>query len=74
MVAVVTHGGLLHTVLLHVLGLPVGEYGRLSLRGNTGISTVEISNGQTRLTRLNDTAHLEGGGSDHTAPDLTHLL
>jgi len=59
MVAVVSHGGLLHTALLHVLGLPVDQYGRLSLRGNTGISIVEISNGRPRLILMNDTAHLE---------------
>jgi len=59
MVAVVSHGGFLHTTLLHVLGLPAGQYGRLSLRGNTGISIVEISNGHPRLSRLNDTSHLE---------------
>jgi broad specificity phosphatase PhoE len=59
MVAVVSHGGFLHTTLLHVLGLPVGQYGRLSLRGNTGISIVEISNSHPRLSRLNDTSHLE---------------
>jgi broad specificity phosphatase PhoE len=59
MVAVVSHGGFLHTTLLHVLGLPIGEYGRLSLRGNTGISIVEINNGHSRLSLLNDTAHLE---------------
>ncbi len=59
MVAAVSHGGFLHTMLLHILGLPVGEYGRLSLRGNTGISIVEISNGHSRLSRLNDTSHLE---------------
>ncbi len=59
MVAAVSHGGFLHTMLLHILGLPVGDYGRLSLRGNTGINIVEISSGQTRLSRLNDTAHLE---------------
>ncbi|NCF66636.1 MAG: histidine phosphatase family protein [Chloroflexi bacterium] len=59
MVAVVSHGGLLHTALLYVLGLPIGEYDRLSLRGNTGISIVEIGNGRPRLSRLNDTAHLE---------------
>ena len=61
MVAVVSHGGLLHTILIHVLGLPVGEYGRLSLRGNTGLSIVEIDDGHARLSRLNDTAHLENG-------------
>lgn len=59
MVAAVSHGGLLHTVLLHVLGLPIGAYGRLSLRGNTGLNIVEVTDGRPRLSRLNDTAHLE---------------
>ena len=59
MVAVVSHGGFLHTTLLHILGLPVGQYNRLSLRGNTGINIVEISSGRPRLSRLNDTSHLE---------------
>ena len=59
MIAVVSHGGFLHTTLLHILGLPVGQYNRLSLRGNTGINIVEISSGRPRLSRLNDTSHLE---------------
>jgi len=59
MIAVVTHGAMLHTTILYVLGLPIEEYGRLSLSGNTGISIVEANNGRLRLTRLNDTAHLE---------------
>lgn len=59
MVAVVSHGAILHTTLLHVLGLPVSEFNRLSLSGNTGLSIVKAINGQLRLTRLNDTAHLE---------------
>jgi 2,3-bisphosphoglycerate-dependent phosphoglycerate mutase len=59
MVAVVSHGALLHIMLLHVLGLPLMDFGRVSLSGNTGISIVEANNGRLRLTRLNDTAHLE---------------
>ena len=59
MIAVVTHGAILHITLLYVLGLPLEDYRRLSLSGNTGISIVEARNGQHRLTRLNDTAHLE---------------
>ena len=74
MVAVVSHGGLIHTTLLHVLGLPIGQYKRLSLRGNTGISMVEIDNSHARLTRLNDTAHLESYASKQTVPDLSQLL
>ncbi len=59
MIALVSHGAILHTTLLYVLGLPLGEYGRISLSGNTGISIVESSKGRMRLTRLNDTSHLE---------------
>jgi probable phosphoglycerate mutase len=59
MVAIVSHGVFIKSTLLHVLGLPVGRYERLDLRGNTSISIVEIRNGQSCLSRLNDTAHLE---------------
>lgn len=59
MVAVVSHGAILHMTLLFVLGLPLEEYRRVSLSGNTGISIVEAKNGSLRLTRLNDTSHLE---------------
>ncbi len=59
--AVVSHGGLLNSMLYYVLGLPPNDYGRISLRGNTGISIVEVVNGHRSLTRLNDTAHLENG-------------
>ena len=55
----VTHGGFLHAMLQYVLELPIENYGRISLRGNTGISIVEVENGRRRLVLLNDTAHLE---------------
>ncbi len=59
MVAVVSHGALLNASLLFVLGLSFADFGRVSISGNTGVSIVEARNGRMRLTRLNDTAHLE---------------
>lgn len=60
MVAVVSHGGLLANVVAHVLEIPVDRYGRFRLSGNTGLSIIEITEEHgARLTRLNDTAHLE---------------
>jgi len=59
MVAVVSHGGLLHTLIGQLIGLHEEEYGRFSLRGNTGLSIVEVIDEKPYLTRLNDTTHLE---------------
>lgn len=60
-VAVVSHGGLLHTLIAHVVGLNGSDYGRFSLRGNTGLSIIEVTNQGPYLVRLNDTSHLERG-------------
>lgn len=60
MVAVVSHGGTLNAVISHILGIPENRYGRISLRGNTGLSIVEVSHLGPRLVLLNDTSHLEG--------------
>jgi broad specificity phosphatase PhoE len=62
MVAVVSHGGTLHTLIREVIGLDGEEYGRFSLRGNTGLSIIEVTDHGAYLTRLNDTSHLENGG------------
>ncbi len=59
MVAVVSHGGLLHAVAAHVLGTNADQYSRLSFRGNTGLSIIEVHDGHATLVRLNDTSHLE---------------
>ena len=60
MVAVVTHGGALRALITHVLLLPPDNDPRISLRGNTGLSIVEVEEGlPPRLVRLNDTGHLE---------------
>lgn len=62
MVAIVSHGGFLGTLISYVLGLPADQYGRFSLRGNTGLSIVEITERGPRVTLLNDTSHL---GNNH---------
>jgi 2,3-bisphosphoglycerate-dependent phosphoglycerate mutase len=61
MVAVVTHGGLLHALLGQVMGIDATVYGRFSMRGNTGLSMVEVNSHDPVVTRLNDTSHLEIG-------------
>lgn len=58
-VAVVSHGGTLSMIIAYVLGLPLDSHGRFSLRGNTGISIVEVQDSRRMLLLLNDTAHLE---------------
>ncbi len=59
MVVVVSHGGLLHTLISQLIEIPGDTYGRISKRGNTGISIVEVKANIPILTRLNDTSHLE---------------
>ncbi len=58
-VVVVSHGGMILTTLMQLLGLPHNGQALLSVGGNTSISRVTITNGHARLTGLNDTAHLE---------------
>jgi broad specificity phosphatase PhoE len=59
MVAVVTHGGLLHALLGQVMGIAPAVYGGFAVGGNTGLSIVEVNNRGPVVTRLNDTSHLE---------------
>ena len=60
MIAVVTHGGLLHVLMAHLIGLPDNEYGRFTMRGNTGLSIVELhEQNKLVIACLNDTSHLE---------------
>lgn len=57
-IAVISHGGTLAAVISHVLGIPPTHHPKFSLRGNTGISTIEVDNRGIRLLGLNDTCHL----------------
>jgi broad specificity phosphatase PhoE len=61
MTAVVSHGGIIHATVHYALDLPASALGRLSFRGNTGISIIEMDDTLARLVCLNDTAHLENG-------------
>jgi probable phosphoglycerate mutase len=57
-VAVVSHGGTIANVVAYVLEIGPGSYGRLALRGNTGLSIIEAGPKGRRVTLLNDTCHL----------------
>jgi broad specificity phosphatase PhoE len=57
-VAIISHGGTLAAVIAHVLGIPPTQHPKFSLRGNTGISTIEVNDHGTALLGLNDTWHL----------------
>ena len=60
MVAIVTHGGILHTLIAQLIHIREDSYGRFSLRGNTGLNIIEVTDeGEPYLIRLNDTSHLE---------------
>ena len=59
MVAVVSHGGLLHVLVAHLIGLPNDEYGRFTMRGNTGLTIVELHGDKIVVACINDTSHLE---------------
>lgn len=58
-VAIVSHGGIIHVLIREIIGIDPAQYGRFSLRGNTGLSIVEVTQYGAYLTRLNDTAHLD---------------
>jgi len=57
-VVIVSHGGTLNLLIAFILGLPWGQPARISLRGNTGLSIIEVDESGSRLTTLNDTNHL----------------
>lgn len=56
---VVSHGGMILSNLVHLLGLPPAGFGLLVGGGHTAISEVVVIHGHARLERLNDSAHLE---------------
>ncbi len=59
MIAVVSHGGLLHVLVAHLIGLPGSEYGRFTIRGNTSLTIAELDGDDIVVTCINDTSHLE---------------
>lgn len=58
-VLVVSHGGTMATLIAHVLRLSRHESWRFTAGHNTGLSRLERTERGWRLTRLNDTSHLE---------------
>jgi broad specificity phosphatase PhoE len=58
-VVVVSHGGMIQAILVHLLELAPEGFSRLVGGGHTAISQVTIHAGHARLVRLNDAAHLE---------------
>ena len=59
MVAIVSHGGAIITLLSLVVGFPPGERARIWVSGNTGFSIVEVGKRGPMLVRLNDVTHLD---------------
>jgi len=59
-VVLVGHDSVNRAVLLQCLGLPLSAYWRLS-QDPCGISEVEIQEGEVRVRRINETAHLAAG-------------
>ncbi len=58
-VLVVSHGGTIASLITHVLNLPFEDSWRFKAGYNTGLSQLEKAERGWRLTRLNDTSHLE---------------
>ncbi len=57
-IIVVSHGGTIRAILCHVIGLDLGNFGRLWL-DNGSISELRYNAAGWRLTGLNDRSHLE---------------
>ena len=66
---VVSHGGVIRTLLCFALGLDVGSLFRLK-QDNTAVSQIELDGRVRRVLLLNDTCHLAGGGGSLAAQDV----
>ena len=74
-VAVVTHGGTLRTVIGYVLNLPSEVAIRVQVGGNTGLTIVTASEDRPPvLERLNDIAHLEYASDGQSSGLLGHTF
>ena len=71
MVAIVSHGGTLHNLISYVLGFSPQQSIPFSLRGNTGLSIVQVDDHRAYVLLLNDTSHLEA--NEH-AGSMKHYL
>ncbi|MBI3122435.1 MAG: histidine phosphatase family protein [candidate division NC10 bacterium] len=66
---VVSHGGVIKTLLCFALGLDVRFLFRLK-QDNTAVSQVELDGRLRRVLLLNDTCHLNAGGGGVAARDV----
>lgn len=57
-VVAVSHGGTIRALLCHVIGLDLGNFGRMWL-DNGSITELRLGRSGWRLMRLNDNAHVE---------------
>ncbi len=57
-IAIVSHGGLLHTYVAHLMGLPLNTPVRLHF-GNTSVARIRFQNGQIHIISINDDSHLD---------------
>lgn len=58
---IVAHGGVNKTILLTLMGAPLGHHWRIR-QGNACINVVDLDAGDARITILNDTGHLGPDG------------
>ena len=63
-VALVSHGGSLNLLIANIIGLPLGQSAKISLRGNTGLSMIKIGDREGGLVALNDIHHLRSALGD----------
>ncbi|MGB9632424.1 MAG: histidine phosphatase family protein, partial [Chloroflexaceae bacterium] len=57
-VVAVSHGGTIRALLCHVIGLDLGNFGRMWL-DNGSLTELRLGRNGWRLMRLNDAAHVE---------------
>ena len=54
----VSHGGAIKQMFRHVVCMDIGEFSRMPLTGNTGVSSFRRIDGQWQLVSWNDLSHL----------------
>ncbi len=65
----VTHGGVIKTILAHLLGMPLTHVGRLTSGANASLSEVVFGAHGPQIVRINDACHTAGLES---TPPLGH--
>lgn len=58
-VLIVSHGGTITLILMHILGMPLSDYRKLACHLNTGVTLIKITETGPRIVTINNTAHLK---------------